>query len=539
MATSTMGNVGHSWLAFLCCEHFSICSARSFVAQFIHQATTMLRLPLTAIGLGPQDLEQHTQSINRRRASGQQRDIHAHTFLPHSFPYPPLGVQPPRVSFSPLTARPPILDTAVRPSWHHLSPRLSPQRLSRPSTELPAPRSRHFGSRLERESTGVGYFEPSQPMRLPAGGAEADRAPRPRGRRLHSMLSLAQSAASSSPRQEGQLHAPADEASRTLPSPPSPHHGPFVPRINETRRPAPPAVMSHDTLRNGQRERHWILQQEDGSASIFEESGSESPLSQDLRRESYQEPDVDDEDLAHSRADKTSPGRRTELLSRTNSPERGPELLTPFPDLLSESSPDLPALAAPPLPHLANASPGSPPSSFRPTAHAASGGRSSLSPSPSPRRARSRPAPAGSSSSATAPPRARWPRTPERYAHFSPTPSPPPPGTAHRTMPVYNDALPAAQQPQTPAGLPRHGVPPMSMTAPTAGRVGRLAGTPARRARDGGSPAGGWMRRRRVEAQENQENDAGIEEDAGEARERRAEVGVLMRTPPREGQRGA
>ncbi|MCJ1380877.1 hypothetical protein MMC17_003986 [Xylographa soralifera] len=42
--------------------------------------------------------------------------------------------------------------------------------------------------------------------------------------------------------------------------------------------------------------------------------------------------------------------------------------------------------------------------------------------------------------------------------HYTPSPSPPPPTTPHRSMRIYNDALPALAQPQTPLGLPRHGV---------------------------------------------------------------------------------
>ncbi|KAI9811751.1 MAG: hypothetical protein M1827_005296 [Pycnora praestabilis] len=50
------------------------------------------------------------------------------------------------------------------------------------------------------------------------------------------------------------------------------------------------------------------------------------------------------------------------------------------------------------------------------------------------------------------------PSTPNKRAprHFTPSPSPPPPFTPHRSVRVYNDTLPAWSQPQTPANLRRH-----------------------------------------------------------------------------------
>ncbi|MCJ1405304.1 hypothetical protein MMC11_008531 [Xylographa trunciseda] len=59
--------------------------------------------------------------------------------------------------------------------------------------------------------------------------------------------------------------------------------------------------------------------------------------------------------------------------------------------------------------------------------------------------------------------------------HYTPSPSPPPPTTPHRSMRIYNDALPALSQPRTPLGLPRHGVYAGvgAYTAPVQGSRGR------------------------------------------------------------------
>ncbi|MCJ1314589.1 hypothetical protein MMC25_008271 [Agyrium rufum] len=74
------------------------------------------------------------------------------------------------------------------------------------------------------------------------------------------------------------------------------------------------------------------------------------------------------------------------------------------------------------------------------------------------------------------------------------TPYPYPDLRPRRRIPVYNDALPSSSQPQTPIGLPRHGIPPLesgvlpvgARTAPPAMmRVRRVA---ARDAAEGGSP---------------------------------------------------
>ena len=98
---------------------------------------------------------------------------------------------------------------------------------------------------------------------------------------------------------------------------------------------------------------------------------------------------------------------------------------------------------------------------------------------------------------------------PADFGRFSP----------RRSLVVYNDALPAERQPQTPAGLPRHGVPIMPLesgavpaTAPVGGRrvEGRRAEESPTRAGEGGrrrhgGRAAGWRprRRRRASGQEN------------------------------------
>ena len=65
----------------------------------------------------------------------------------------------------------------------------------------------------------------------------------------------------------------------------------------------------------------------------------------------------------------------------------------------------------------------------------------------------------------------------------TPPPLPPPPQhTPHRRIRIYDDSLPASSQPQTPVGLPRHGVPLMQMagayTAPAAPASTRRTVTP-------------------------------------------------------------
>ncbi|MCJ1418346.1 hypothetical protein MMC32_004693 [Xylographa parallela] len=110
--------------------------------------------------------------------------------------------------------------------------------------------------------------------------------------------------------------------------------------------------------------------------------------------------------------------------------------------------------------------------------------------------------------------------------HYTPSPSPPPPTTPHRSMRIYNDALPAFAQPQTPLGLPRHGVyasgPGAYYTAPARGNrgpehrgngdgVGQRGETARAVAASRASPwhtptRTSWLRRSRARAMDEQEN---------------------------------
>ncbi|MCJ1226841.1 hypothetical protein MMC12_003495 [Toensbergia leucococca] len=143
------------------------------------------------------------------------------------------------------------------------------------------------------------------------------------------------------------------------------------------------------------------------------------------------------------------------------------------------------------------------------------------------------------------------PRPPLRYV---PSPSPPPPFTPHRSMPVYNDRLPPSSQPQTPARLPRHGVPQAAFTAPVH-RTGHPTSMPAGPTtptrlpsrtpssiifRDGRAVRvevrehGGRMERRGRDAdQENVSVQEEAERRMGEWRDRGdGAEGALERTPP-------
>ncbi|MCJ1293395.1 hypothetical protein MMC34_004949 [Xylographa carneopallida] len=136
--------------------------------------------------------------------------------------------------------------------------------------------------------------------------------------------------------------------------------------------------------------------------------------------------------------------------------------------------------------------------------------------------------------------------------HRTPSPSPPetPPRAAR--MRVYNDALPAATQPQTPLGLPRHGVYTGAYTAPVRGpeargfearghgsravaasqaspwRADGAAPTPTRLSwRSGGvGPGSGQGRGRGWEARDEQENGGAFVEAERRLRGRAGERGL-------------
>ncbi|KAI9771559.1 MAG: hypothetical protein M1835_006413 [Candelina submexicana] len=133
--------------------------------------------------------------------------------------------------------------------------------------------------------------------------------------------------------------------------------------------------------------------------------------------------------------------------------------------------------------------------------------------------------------------------------HYTPSPSPPPPHTPHRSMRVYDDALPASIQPLTPANLRARPFPNAAFTAPAgAGRRVEIR-TPRRAGRRDGrrdgevSPTRGmWGRgRRRNVWSEDQENlgEAEVEmlrlEEEEEMGVRGGEGGRLEWTPPRGG----
>ncbi|KAI9696063.1 MAG: hypothetical protein M1836_005894 [Candelina mexicana] len=137
--------------------------------------------------------------------------------------------------------------------------------------------------------------------------------------------------------------------------------------------------------------------------------------------------------------------------------------------------------------------------------------------------------------------------TPSRAPlHYTPSPSPPPPHTPHRSMRVYDDALPASLQPQTPANLRARPFPNAAFTAPVgAGRRVEVR-TPRRVGRRDGrregevSPTRGMGRRRRNVWSEDQENlgEAEVEMLRLEEEEmgvRGGEGGRLEWTPPRGG----
>ena len=132
---------------------------------------------------------------------------------------------------------------------------------------------------------------------------------------------------------------------------------------------------------------------------------------------------------------------------------------------------------------------------------------------------------------------------------YEPSLSPPTPKTPQRTVMVYNDALPAASQPQTPVGLPRHGVLPMSMigsfTAPVgqaSRRRGRMQGQPTHSPTTRGGRRNVWRQLSQdigAEGAEDQENngvaEANVMQRARDAAAAlRAGPGELERTPPRE-----
>ncbi|MCJ1473692.1 hypothetical protein MMC13_002343 [Lambiella insularis] len=134
-------------------------------------------------------------------------------------------------------------------------------------------------------------------------------------------------------------------------------------------------------------------------------------------------------------------------------------------------------------------------------------------------------------------------------------PSSPPPynltHSPHRSMRVYNDALPPSSQPTTPHGLPRNGLVhtpysttyplPAPYTAPAAFRAGGAQrtgrGQPTRRAWEGTPTRNSWRQRSGREEQEN----GGLEREGEMRRWREREIeeereeGWLDWTPEREG----
>ncbi len=122
-----------------------------------------------------------------------------------------------------------------------------------------------------------------------------------------------------------------------------------------------------------------------------------------------------------------------------------------------------------------------------------------------------------------------------RPSHYTPSPSPPPPHTPHRSIRIYDDSLPASIQPQTPAHLRARPFPNAAFTAP-AGAGRRVEVRTPRRVVRMGSPTRGV--RGRSEWSEDQENwgegELMLMVGSGEGGVRMGEGGRLERTPPRE-----
>ena len=141
----------------------------------------------------------------------------------------------------------------------------------------------------------------------------------------------------------------------------------------------------------------------------------------------------------------------------------------------------------------------------------------------------------------------------EQRSSTPPSMPSPPPRTPRRSIPIYNDSLPASSQPQTPAGLPRNGIPSMTMvgayTAPPAPNPSRRRITPSSVLQSPTRASSTFSRERStgatgVHRTSDQEN-GGIENEMHRMRlqqslERRAEGNGtvdLDTTPPRVGRR--